>query len=210
MRKYSKVLCLILVAVMVVACLAACGGVSPEKLAEQAVSTCIDALKMGDLETAANYLVDADIIEAGDDGEDSAMNESMTKIVFGKLNYKILSSTKVDDSTVTVKVEISNVDMKPVFTEFFTQALQYAFANAFADPQPTEEETNQKMEEIFNSCISKEDLTTVTEEVDVKVVKDGDGWIIEGDDTLANALLGGLLNVVEELEDSFSDIGEQQ
>ena len=133
------------------------------------------------------------------------MNKEM--VHFGKLNYKILSSAKVDDSTVTVKVEISNVDMKPVFTEFFTQALQYALTSAFADPQPTEEEINQKLEEMFNSCISKEGLATATREVDVKVVKDGDRWIIEGDDKLANALLGGLLDAVEELEESLNNLG---
>ena len=206
MRKQLKILSLILAAVMVAVSLTACGA-NPEKQAEKAVSICFTALKAGELETAANYLNDTDIIGIGDDTEDSAMNEAMTKTVFGKLNYKILSSTLVDDNTVTVKVEISNVDMKPVFTEFFTQALQYALTNAFADPKPTEEESNQKMEEIFNSCISKEDLATVTKEVDVKVVNDGDSWIIEGDDKLANALLGGLLDAVEELEDSFSNLG---
>lgn len=207
MRRYLKVLALILAVVMVTACLTACGSESPEKLAEKAVSACFDALKAVDLETAAAYLKDSDSIEVGADAEDSAMNEVITKTVFGKLDYKILSSTKVDDSTVTVKVEVSNIDMKPVFTEFFTQALQYAFANAFANPQPTEEETNQKMAEIFNSCISKEGLTMATKEVDIKVVKNGDNWIIDGDDILVNALLGGLLDVMEELENSFSNLG---
>lgn len=207
MKKYAKILSLVVALVMVMTCFAACGGLSPEQQAEKAVDSCFTALKSGDTQTATSYMKDSDITDLDDDEEDSTVNETMTKAVFGKLDYKILSSTKVDDNTVTVKVEITNVDMKPVFTEFFTQALQYALANAFADPQPTDEEMNQKMTEIFDACISKEGLATVTKEVDVKVVKDGENWIIDSDDTLANALLGGLGDAMEELEDSFSSLG---
>ena len=206
MRKQRKILSLILVVVMVVACLAAC-GMSPEKQAEKAVSSCFDAMKAGDLETAQTYIQDdEELLEKGESG-DSAINSAMLEAVFEKLDYKILSSTKVDDATVTVKAEISNVDMKPVFTEFFTQALQYTFSNLTADPQPTEEEVNQKMEEIFNSCISKEGLETVTKEVDIQVVKNDAGWVIDADEKLANALLGGLWDVLEELQNSFSGLG---
>jgi len=207
MKKCKKILGLILAVVMVTACLAACGGPSPEQQAEKAVDSCFTALKSGDTQTATSYMKDSNITDTDDDSEDAAINETMTKAVFGKLEYKILSSQKMDDSTVTVKVEITNVDMKPVFTEFFTQALQYALENAFADPQPTEEEMDQKMTEIFDTCLSKEGLATVTKEVDVKVIMDGEKWIIDSDEGLANALLGGLGDAMEELEDSFSSLG---
>ncbi len=39
--------------------------------------------------------------------------------------------------------------MKPVLKEFFVAYIQYAFANALADPQPTEEEVEAKAKELF-------------------------------------------------------------
>ena len=52
--------------------------------------------------------------------------------LFGKLEYEIVSSEKIDKNTVVVKTKITAVDMKPVLGEFFGKALQYAFANAFS------------------------------------------------------------------------------
>lgn len=96
--------------------------------------------------------------------------------------------------------------MKPVLGDFFTKAMQYAFSTAFSDPQPTEEETNKKAEEMFIESASKADLATVTNDVDIKVVKNKDGeWKVETDDTFANALLGGLLDAAKELGSAFNN-----
>ena len=124
--------------------------------------------------------------------------------LFGKLEYEIVSSEKIDKNTVIVKTKITAVDMKPVLGEFFGKALQYAFANAFSNPQPSEEETNQKMEEIFIECVSKEDLAMVTNEVDIKVIKVDKKWKVESAEELSNALLGGLAQAAEEISNSFN------
>ena len=69
----------------------------------------------------------------------------------------------------------------------------------------TEEETNKKMEEILVECASKPELATVTNEVDIKVVKtESKEWKIEADDTFVNALLGGLADAAKEMENAFN------
>ena len=95
--------------------------------------------------------------------------------------------------------------MKPVMGEFFSKALEYAFSTAFSTPQPTEEETNKKMEEILIECASKPDLATVTNEVDIKVIKvESNDWKIEADETFVNAVLGGLAEATKEMENAFN------
>lgn len=182
--------------------LTGCGEI---KKAETAVNGMFTAFKNTDIEAAAKY-VDVDEINASEDSSDSISTEFVMKTIFNKLDYKIISSEKVDDTTVKVKTEITVTDMKPVLGEFFTNAMQYAFSTAFSNPQPTEEETNKKMEEMFIESASKEDLATVTNEVDITVVKtENNEWKVKSDDTFADALLGGLITAGEELSKAFEN-----
>ena len=182
--------------------LAGCGEI---KKAETAVNGMFTAFKNTDIEAAAKY-VDVDEINASEDSSDSISTELVMKTIFNKLDYKIISSEKVDDTTVKVKTDITVTDMKPVLGEFFTNAMQYAFSTAFSNPQPTEEETNKKMEEMFIESASKEDLATVTNEVDITVVKtENNEWKVKSDDTFAYALLGGLITAGEELSKAFEN-----
>lgn len=203
MKKYSKIISLIIFIVTMATLLTGCGEI---KKAETTINNTFTALKKLDFETASNYINVDEIMESDDESDDSlSLDDNLfMENLFDKLEHKIVSSEKIDKNTVIVKTEITAIDMKPVLAEYFGKALQYAFANAFANPQPSEEETNKKMEEMFVECISKEDLAMVTNEVDIKVVKVDKKWKIESADELSNALLGGLAEAAEELGNSFN------
>lgn len=199
--KRIKSLSIIILVLMILFTLAGCGEV---KKAETAVNGMFTAFKNTDIEAAAKY-VDVDKINASDENSDSISTELVMKTIFNKLDYKIISSEKIDDHTVMVKTEITVTNMKPVIGEFFTNAMQYAFSTAFSNPQPTEEETNKKMEEMFIESASKDDLATVTNDVDIKVIKnENNEWKIESDDAFADALLGGLISSAKELNNAFN------
>jgi len=201
MKRIRSIIATILAIVLLLS-LTGCGEI---KKAETAVNGMFTAFKNTDIEAAAKY-VDVDEINASEDSSDSISTELVMKTIFNKLDYKIISSEKVDDTTVKVKTEITVTDMKPVLGEFFTNAMQYAFSTAFSNPQPTEEETNKKMEEMFIESASKEDLATVTNEVDITVVKtENNEWKVKSDDTFADALLGGLITAGEELSKAFEN-----
>ena len=51
---------------------------------------------------------------------------------------------------------------------------------------------------------SKEDLSMVTSEVDIKVIKADKKWKIESSEELSNALLGGLAQAAEEISNSLN------
>ena len=203
MKFTKKLICLLLV----FACIFSLTGCGEIKKAETSVNGLLTAFKNADIESAQKYINLDDLKEA--DGEEDSITsdtEFLIQNMFKQLDYKIISSEKKDDSTVVVTTEITNTDMKPVMGEFFASALQYAFANAFADPQPTEEETNKKMEELLVTSLTKEDLATVTNTVAITVVKTEDkSWKIKSDDAFLDALLGGLYKAAKELGDSFNE-----
>jgi len=203
MKFTKKLICLLLVFTCIFS-LTGCGEI---KKAETSVNGLLTAFKNADIESAQKYINLDDLKEA--DGEEDSITsdtEFLIQNMFKQLDYKIISSEKKDDSTVVVTTEITNTDMKPVMGEFFANALQYAFSNAFAEPQPTEEETNKKMEELLITSLTKEDLATVTNTVDITVVKAEDkSWKIKSDDAFLDALLGGLYKATKELENSFNE-----
>jgi hypothetical protein len=166
-----------------------------------------NAFKKLDFEKAQNYIdIDIDNMKLGEVEEsDFANYQLFMKALFNRLDYTIISSEEVDPETVNVVVAITAIDMKPVLVEYISAALQYAFSNAFADPEPTEEETNKKMEELFIASATKEGLATVTNEVTVKVIKEGDNWKVVSEDALIDAMFGGLVSAFEALEDSFNE-----
>lgn len=201
MRKIKSLLAIVLMFALMFT-LAGCGEI---KKAEATVNGMFTAFKNADLDAASKY-VNVDEINASEDKTYGISTKLVMKTIFNKLDYKILSSEKIDDNTVKVKTEITVTDMKPVLGDFFTKVMQYAFSTAFSDPQPTEEETNKKAEEMFIESASKTDLATVTNEVDIKVFKNKDGeWKVETDDTFADALLGGLLDAAKELGSAFNN-----
>lgn len=202
MKKINKILCLLL-AFTCVFTLAGCGEI---RKAETAVNGMFTALQSADVEKASQY-INLDDLKNVEDKEESLTNDTefLVKNMFKNLSYKIVSSEKKDSDTVIVKAEITTTDMKPVMGEFFAAAIEYAFSNAFSDTQATEEETNKKMEEMFVAALTKPDLATVTNTVDITVARTEDkSWRIKSDETFANVLLGGLYDAAKEMQNSFN------
>lgn len=175
--------------------------------AEKAVDKAFSALKDLDFEAAADYMDVDEIIDEDESRETLELNSNVfMKNIFGKMEHEIVSSEQIDENTYIVKTKITAVDMRPVLADYFGKALQYVLANAFTSSKPSEEEASKKMEEMFIECISKEDLATVSREVDIEVIKVDGKWKIEVFDDLTDALLGGLKKAAEELNDSLGSL----
>lgn len=182
-------------------------GCNEVQQAEKTVNSALSALQKMELEESEKYyLEDSESSEETDiqDIEDIEMMKNM----FKKLEYTIKSSEKVDSKTVNVVVEITTVDMSTVLSDYLQKAMQWAFSNALADPQPTEEETEKKMTELFNECLAAEDLKTVTQEITIKVVKDGTAWKLDADENFVNAATGNLMEAAEKLSENLGGAQE--
>lgn len=138
MKKFKSITAIILTLILTLS-LTGCGEI---KKAETAVNGMFTAFKNLDFEEAQKYVNVDEITKAGEEANENSM--LIMETVFDNLSYEIISSEKVDNETVIVKTKVTATDMKPVLGEFLSKALEYAFSNAFANPQPTEEETNKK------------------------------------------------------------------
>lgn len=199
-KKIQKIMYLILG----LSCIFLLIGCNQNKKAETTVNNMLTAFKNLDFEEVKKYVNLEDITSSSQ--IDSTENYLLVmEAISGNLSYEIISSEEIDSNNVTVKTKITVIDIKPVLRDFFGKALEYFIANAFISPQPTEEEIDKKMEEFLVECVSKPDLATVTNEIDINVVKnENNEWKIESDETLINALFGGILDAAKELESSFN------
>jgi len=179
-------------------------GCNEIKKSEKTVSGMMDSFKSLDFEAAKNY-VDINELSLSENNNDLTSNaELFMKNLFNKLNYKIVSSEKIDKSTVLVKTEITAVDMKPVIADYFSSAMQFALSNAFSVQQFEGDALNKKLEELLVASLSKPDLKTISKTVDIKVVKEDNKWKVAVDDAFIDALFGGLQTAVGDLEKSFA------
>lgn len=204
MKKTLKITTSLLLILIMIVSLSGCGEV---KKAENTVNNTFSALEEADIEKLSEYMNLDDFKSDSTDADSITSNvEMLIKNMFSRLDYKIISSEKIDNTTVVVTTEITNTDMKPVIEEFLANASQYAFANAFSDSQPSEEEASKKMEEMLIESINKSDRTTVTNTAAITVIKAEDkSWKIKSDDAFLDALMGGLYEVTKEIENSFND-----
>lgn len=172
-------------------------GCGETKKAEEAVANLFEAFKAGDFEKAEEFLY-----KEGDSEETES--DDMFNHVFTKIDYKILSSEKIDGETVNVTASVTAPDMKVAVGEFFDNALQFALSNAFSENPISDEELSEEMEKMFVEATDKEDLGTVTNEVVIKVVKTPEGWKVESDDEFADVITGRMMTAFKELEEAMS------
>lgn len=191
---------------------AACGEKrdSPETV----VSNGIDAVKSLDQKALAAYwdVESFDDLSGSDDSEETT--QLMTLLV-KNLSYKITSSEE-KDSTATVSVEFTNLDMKSVMadvvSEAFSKMLEYVFLPE--DQQPTEEETDAMFMEILTQLMDDNEYETVTASVNMELTLKDDKWKISATDDVLDAMFGGFVSYSDEMDsdtgsdDAVSQIGD--
>lgn len=197
----SKKTCIIVVFALLLSLMAtACGnsGETPEK----AVTNALNAVKNFDKDTAQKYF-DYNELFSNNSETDELIGEEHARLVFGKLSFKVLSSSKEGD-TATVKTEITNIDMADVMVEYFRQAMALALENAFiGDNTWSEEETNSQMEQILIDLLKRDDNKTKTSTVDIKLSKHDDNWKIDINEELRDAVFGGIISMTKDMENIF-------
>ena len=99
MRKIKSITSLLLTLLLLLS-FTGCGEV---KNAEKAVNGMFTAFKNADLEEAQKYVNVDDITNAKNESDENTA--IILKAIFEKLDYEIISSEKIDDSTVSVKTK---------------------------------------------------------------------------------------------------------
>lgn len=187
----------------------ACGSQSPTDVAD----TFLAAIKAQDSDAIKSVYADGalDLLGEteeeseevlGDDFSDELEQELINKIL--EFDYEI-SNEQINGDTATVDVAISTYDfgsaMAEFASEYITQGLVLAFSGA------SDDEMNELANTLFEEQLEKaeKDYTGTTT---LSLTKTDDGWTVDEIDeggVFVDVLFGGLINSLENLEDSFSE-----
>ena len=172
-----------------------------EKEKEEVISTvnsAFDALKNYDMETLGNYMnTDAITKEATDVVKTNGSKDEVTeseKALFKHITYTVTEPEEVTifDKEIQMEVKLSNKNMGEVLVKYFKDALVYSFSNAFSTETVIQEESDNKMQELFVAAIDAENISMTESVVEIKLVKQENGsWKIEfvNEEQFVNAIL---------------------
>ena len=197
----KKILKIALIVILIIALLVGGYFIALNVTKTQALSTVdkmFTALKTGDEEQIKQYINIENIIEKNETEEDNTSdNQDMEKTMLKNLNYEVLS-TNVKINECTMKLNVSNKNLKTVFGNYISKAFSVAFSQAFG--AMTEEEMDEQLKHYFEEQYNSEDIETVTTEVTINMKKENGKWNIDCDeDAFVNAVLPGYKEVVESL-----------
>lgn len=198
----------ILLSLIMVLLMAGCGKTeSPSEVADKFFK----AIKEKDSETISEIYEgnDLDLSKAGGEmmDDDSGLSKEVQEKFIEKIfdfDYEI-SDEEIKDDEATVKVKITSYALGDMIASVYTDLVAWAVENMF--DAPSEEDTAKKTSEIFTEKLDETEKT-FTKEMNLKLVKKDDKWIVSKDldsDDLLNAITGDMGKKVESLSDSFGE-----
>lgn len=156
---------------------------------EQSIKNAITALKSQDEKNIKKYFaVTQEDIEDNNLYNDE--DKELLKKYFKKLECKVISSEISKDSVATAKVEITNFDMTDVMKEFF---------NIMMNNSNQELDDDEALNYLIE-CIDKSEKTK-SFSIDLNLVKNDNIWKLSLDDSLLDALTGGVMSTVNILDE---------
>lgn len=174
----KKKIAIILLALCMIL-MTACGSASPT-----------DALK-ADLENAKSSPEEI----LGDIGEDG-FGEEASKALIDKVlefDYK-LGEEKIDGDSATVELTITTYP----FGDIFTQVVGQVLTTALSDPNMTEEQVTKLLDDSLLDAMNAAQKT-YAKSISAKLKKENGKWVVQEDETLSNALTGGMLDFASNL-----------
>ena len=170
MKKILKIaLIVILIIVLIIGGYAIALNVTKTQ-AIDTVDKMFTAIKTGDEEQIKQYIDIENAIEENNTTEENiAEDQDMEKAMLKNLNYEVLS-TDVKINECTMKLNISNKNLKTVFGNYISKAFSLAFSQAFG--AMTEEEMDAQLKQYFEEQYNSDEIETVTTEVTINMKKE--------------------------------------
>lgn len=193
----KKQLLKMLTSILVLLSILSLTGCGPS--ADSTVKTFFESLQKGDM-TAADKCFNPGTSESKTFKFDNKEEEKITKLIFSKIKYEIVS-TKENDKDAVVKTKVTAPDLMTITGKMVSELLPKIYQDALSGK---ESDTDKMTEQYFINSLSASDVTTVTTEVDIKLVKTKDGWLMQSDDNLLNAISGNLFKAFDSLSKSLN------
>lgn len=186
--------------------LASCG---PKESSQAVVQNAIESVKNMDIESMQSYwgqdkFTDAFSKESNTEIDSDSL--SMLKLLVTNLDYQIIETNEKKD-TATVTVQITNLDMAQVMSEFVAAAFENTLSYAYLpdEQKPTNEEVEMKYTEMMCDLLGREGNPTVTNTVEIELSLVDNKWVINFNEDAIDAMLGGLNSFSKSMNDAFSE-----
>lgn len=176
---------LVLMVVLSMVVLTACGGDSPTKVVE----SYFKEIKAGENTDVAKYMLDS--IENKENAKENAKENENTnetadpkmeeaiKLYFSKLDAKVISE-KIDGNNATVEVEMKGLNFGKIMIEVFQDNLSAMFGG--------DEKAGENMSEDFLAKVKGGKVET--RKGKVNLTKSDNGWKIKQDNDLISLVFG--------------------
>lgn len=174
---------------------------------EEVVNGFFAAITSDDKEGLAQYIAHSEDEvadgENNDNNDDNVLNDYGQDFwnAFSKITYEIKSAEidENDKKKVNVVTDVQAVDLATLYQNAVTEAIQAAFANIFAVEDNID--VSDEAFDRFAKSLSSDDVPMDTNTVTISVIKTKDGWKIEPNKELYDAITGGFVSYVEKLGD---------
>ena len=110
------------------------------------------------------------------------------KLLLKHFDYEILSVTEAENKA-TVKTNITNIDLKYVFSQYVRQAIGLSISES------NKEVREEKLDAALIKILEEDNIDLVTMEIDLKLNKIEDKWKVSLNETIKNTLLESILNM---------------
>lgn len=189
--KFIRGMCMVLTIIIFTFCLTGC---NESEIGKSVVDISLKAVRDVDIETIKEKL-DTEKFEvvklSGVELEDYG---KYVKNILNRIDYKIIQADKIDGKKVIVRTEITTSNMTPAIENWVTRSVSYMYSSALSlDQDISIDKMNKRLMEMLAEETARDDLETITETVDIVVIKEKGRWKIDINDKLLNIIYGGSL-----------------
>lgn len=177
------------------------GCASAEIEAKKAFVSMMDAFKECNREAIDNYYSFNAVTSYIDEVDGEEYRDAVLTTLY-KMDYKINSSMKTNDTTVIINVDITTLDFSEIIENYINEVMETVESKEYqlkVRSMTTDEYKTmmaEKMVEAINNCEEK----IVTKNVSVMMVKSGDAWVLGGEaDVFLGVLFADMSNAVNSL-----------
>ncbi|EJO5347240.1 DUF4878 domain-containing protein [Clostridium botulinum] len=173
-------------------------GCSPKP--DETVKGFFEALKQQDIQKASKYVKqDSSDKKLQINKFDSKEQEKMVKDVLAKVEYSLGDVEKSGD-TATAKVSVTSIDLGRITTKTINEMLPTLMSQAFSQEKVDKKKQQAVILQHILNSINDPNAPKTKTDITVKLVKDDNGWLIEPDEQLINALTGNFYSISKKLQ----------
>ena len=184
--------------------LGGCMKEEPMQTAGEAVKIAFDGLLLRDKDTVDKYF---DYHTVVDYDENSDVSRSRYyEVVLKDLSYTIKESQE-DGGRATVTVDITNRDLEAAYDQFVVQSYELVLKEAYKTDgtKMNDEELKAAMDEQLLKVLENADVPMRTTTVVLDLIRNENRWFIDINETVKNAMYGGLLDAIAKADKNLND-----